>query len=169
MRRTDTRVKDGVCLEEDKDVPTCLRETCNLHLCIPCLCFFGSRAAWSVHVLRFHGYVKKSRSVAEGVQCGNCLKVFALHSHLVNHLQYSVDCRCALEDQGRFAQKQPSCNSRQEKGHVDLACKPARQAFRPLPRSRIVVRQLPFFCEEQLYEHIFDIYEKAMAEDLDCP
>ena len=145
----------------------CLPDACSLHLCLPCLRGFGSRAAWSVHAFHCHGYVKMSRSVAEGVQCGHCLKVFALHSRLVNHLEYSVDCRCALEDQGRFAQKQPSCNSRHEKGQVDLACKPALQASGPLPRPKMVVRQLPFFCEEQLYECLLDIYDEAIAEDLD--
>ena len=65
-------------------------------------------------------------------------------------------------------QKQPSCNSRHETGQVDLACNPALQAFGPLPRPKMVVRQLPFFCEEQLYECLFDICEEAMAEDLDC-
>ena len=168
MLLEQSRLEDVICLDGDKDAPACLPDACSLHLCLPCLHGFGSRAAWSVHAFRCHGYVKMSRSVAEGVQCGNCLKVFALHSRLVNHLEYSVDCRRALEAQGRFVQKQPSCNSRHEKGQVDLACKPALQAFGPLPRPKIVVRQLPFFCEEQLYERLFDIYEEAIAEDLDC-
>ena len=93
------RLEDAICPEIGKEVPSCLPEACSLHSCLPCWRGFGSRAAWSVRVFRCHGYVKMNLSVAEGVQCGHCLKVFALHSRLVNPLEYSVDCRCALQNQ----------------------------------------------------------------------
>ena len=66
MLLEQSRLEDVICLEGDKDAPTCLPEGSSLNLCLPCLRGFGSRAAWCVHAFRCHGYVEMSRSVAEG-------------------------------------------------------------------------------------------------------
>ena len=83
------------------------------HYCISCQQQFSSKANWSVHAFRKHHRLSRARSVAEGTQCGQCLRTYDNHFLLIRHLTYSQSCRDQLLLRGVFVSPTPSINSKE--------------------------------------------------------
>ena len=94
--------------------PCEVKEVHHEHYCVRCSRMFCSKSAWSVHAFRCHQRTTPARAVASDLQCGECLRTYATHVSVINHLRHSSRCRKALWQRGLLADLEPSINSRSE-------------------------------------------------------
>ena len=85
-----------------------------MNACMRCQRCFKSDQAWSVHAFKIHGRPTPARRFAAGNTCTSCLRCFAYHSRLVNHLKHSKTCREDLKSKGLSNPLQPSVGSSAE-------------------------------------------------------
>ncbi len=103
-----------------------------MNACMRCQRCFKSDQAWSVHAFKLHGRPTPARRFAEGTTCTSCLRSFAYHSRLVNHLKHSKTCREDLRRKGLSIPLQPSVGSAAEtKQKVKRRDIPVLRSFGP--------------------------------------
>ena len=83
-----------------------------VEVCGPCGKVFNDKRSWSVHAFKCHGRVRASRQLVTGVSCPSCLRMYASHVRLCNHLHHSTQCARQLRRAGFEAPVQPWQNSR---------------------------------------------------------
>ena len=89
----------GVPLREDEHF-TCDYDGPRLEACGLCERFFKSKQAVSVHAFRCLGRVREARRIVDGLHCPSCLKLYASHERLCNHLHHSRACHHKLKSAG---------------------------------------------------------------------
>ena len=108
-----------------------------MNACMRCQKCFKSDQAWSVHAFKIHGRPTPARRFAEGTTCTSCLRSFAFHSRLVNHLKHSKSCREDLKRKGLSTPLQPSVGSSAEtKCQVKKRDIPVLRSFGPLGETQ---------------------------------
>ena len=84
----------------------------SVEVCGPCGRTFKDKRAWAVHAFKCHGRVREARKLVSGFSCPSCLKLYASHIRLCNHLHHSTRCFQQLRLAGFQVQTQPGQNSR---------------------------------------------------------
>ena len=106
----------------------------HLEACGICGKAFKDKRAWAVHAFKCHGRVRDSRRIVSGESCPACLRVYASHIRLCNHLHHSTICAQQLRLAGFQTAVQPGVNSRKaNRGRPAFG--PVLQAQGPQPRT----------------------------------
>ena len=137
------------------------------HACLRCQKVFKSDQAWAVHAFVIHGRCTPSRRYAEGTQCAICMKEYAFHSRLVNHLRHSKKCVREMQRRGITAATEPSIGSRQEaKVQAINRSIPVLRVHGPLEDMTADPPPEDHWtrAEEQFIESILDVIEKVRQE-----
>ena len=136
--------------------------------CLRCKKCFKSEQAWSVHAFTVHGRCTPARRYADGTQCAICLKEYAYHSRLVNHLRHSTRCVRELQRRGLVTAPEPSVGSAYESSiQATKRCIPVLRAHGP--REAIPTEpdhEDHWNCaEEHFIESVLDVLERVQDEE----
>ena len=103
------------------------------HYCLSCRRCFSTASACSVHAFKAHDRITKARNFVTGTCCEICLKVFACHTDLVNHVNRGQHCMDGYIQKGQRVSREPGVNSRlANQSRADLQ-EPYMQGEGPLP------------------------------------
>ena len=106
---------------------------CKQHYCLGCRRRFATASACSVHAFKVHDRITKARNFVSGTCCEICLKVFACHTDLVNHVNRGQLCMDGYIQKGQKVAREPGVNSRlANQSRSDLQ-EPFMQGEGPLP------------------------------------
>ena len=137
------------------------------YACLRCQKCFRSAQAWSVHAFVVHGRCTPSRRYAEGTQCMICLKEYAFHSRLVNHLRTSKKCHLELQKRGLVAAVEPSIGSAHEaKLQRVRRCVPVLKVYGPMEPTNDEPDEHDHWngAEDQFFESIIDAFEDTRRD-----
>ena len=130
--------------------------------CMRCQKCFSSAQAWSVHAFVTHGRCTPSRKYASGTQCAVCLKEYAFHSRLVNHLRHATKCHQELQRRGLTTELEPSIGSvKESKLQRVRSSLPVLQVFGPLEAPVTDQAAVADWttAEEEFFVSIIDVLE----------
>ena len=125
----------GATVSSQRALVSDLQEA-TLEACGLCGKVFKDKRAWAVHAFRCHGRVRDSRRIVSGESCPACLRVYASHIRLCNHLHHSAACAQQLRLAGFRSAVQPGLNSRKD-NQSRPAFGPVLQAQGPQPRTLV--------------------------------
>ena len=103
----------------------------NTHYCLCCAMTFAKRSHLAVHAFKKHNRANRARAFVTGTQCEHCLKVFDVHSFLLNHVKRAEACYSFYATRGTRVPREPGVNSRKENAHFSSFRNPFFQAEGP--------------------------------------
>ena len=151
---------DAGAIPKPSDAYSGTEEACGV-----CRKTFAPFQAWSVHAFKVHGRVRPERLLTTGSACPKCLKTFACHTRLCNHLRHSVACREALIAAGFVADKQPGIGSTKANTGCD-SLGVASIAQGPQPDWPVRPTALRPHVNQQLLDTLRGVFRDGVAPDM---
>ena len=136
--------------------------------CLKCKKCFKTEQAWSVHAFTIHGQCTPSRRYADGTQCAICMKEYAYHSRLVNHLRHVRE----LQRRGLVTTPEPSVGSAYESSiQATKRSIPVLRVHGPREEVRAHPDQEDHWnrAEENFIASVLDVLERVQAEQPTAP